>query len=355
MLPAGEPPARAIVATLEMNAFVLVVLAASAFDDGTRMKNIGEYARAAELFERHVREFPNDAKSKDVLRDAVLLRMGLGDDAGALADADVYQRFYGTDAEAATIAAAVILHFGDREDWAAVIREAARRMSIVDRGPIGLRMQTHAVLARAQAATHDAKASREYARVRDMSRELKEPADGEPQAMRRFARGLDAYGEALVFAADEKRDSMTWAPLVANPTTTAIDAWVAARSAQIRAVEAEYAKVTEMQPVPPPRWVIAAAGRTSAMWARAADELVARLPVKKRAERIALRDVDAKRAAKACLDYSAKYQYTDDGSRACAAWLEKTFRREYPPLDELVITPRVHVFAGAMQPPLPHP
>ena len=339
-----------------MNAFVLIALAASVFDDGTRMKNIGEYARAAELFERHVREFPKDANARAALRDAIVLRMGLGDDAAALADAEVYERFYGTDAEAPTIAAAVILHFGDREDWAAVTREAARRMSVVDRGPIALRMQTHAVLGRALAATHDpAKASREYARVRDMSRELAQPSYEDGQAMRRFAKGLDAYGEALVFAADEKRDATTWAPLAANPTTSAIDAWVAARSAQIRAVEAEYMKVTEMQPVPPPRWVVAGAGRAAAMWSRAADELTARLPVKKRSERIPLRDVDAKRAAKACLDYSAKYQWSDDGSRACAAWLEKTFRREFPPLDELVIAPRIQVFANVAQPPLPQP
>lgn len=340
-----------------MNAFVLVVLAASAaFDDGTRMKSIGEYARAAELFERLAREQPTDTNAKDALRDALLFRMALGDDAAALADADQYLRAYGSDAEAPTIAAAIVLHAGDEDDWAAVAREATRKMTIVDRGPIALRMQTHAVFARALAATHDPRASREYARVREMSRELREPADADPQGMRRFAKGLDAYGEALVFAADEKRDATAWAPLAAaSATQAAIDAWVAARSAQIRAIEAEYAKVTEVQPVPPPRWVIAGAARSAAMWTRAADELVLRMPAKKRSERIPLRDAFASRAAKACLDYSAKYQYTGDGSRACAAWLEKTFRREYPPLDELAIAPHVHVFALAPQPPLPRP
>ena len=281
MLPAGNLE-RARLSQSRMNAFVLVVLVASAFDDGTRMKNIGEYARAAELFERHVREQPTDANAKGALRDAVVLRMGLGDDAGALADVEQYIRFYGNDAEAPTVAAAVVLHFADREDWTAVTREAARKMSLVDHGPIALRMQTHAALARAFAATRDSRATREYARVRDMSRELREPADGD--ALRRFAKGLDALGEALVFAADAQRDATAWAPLAANPGAATTEAWVAARSAQIRAVEAEYAKVTEIQPAPPPRWVIAGAARSAAMWARAADELVLRMPAKRRTD-----------------------------------------------------------------------
>jgi len=335
-----------------MNAFVLVVLAASAFEDGTHMKNIGEYARAAELYERHAREQPADANAKAALRDALLFRMALADEAAALADAELYLRAYGSDAEAPAIAAAIVLHSADEEDWPAVTREAARKMNVVDRGPIALRMQTHAAFARALAASRDPRAKNEYARVRDMSRELREARDGDPQAMRRFARGLDAYGEALVFAADEKRDATAWAPLAANPAQAAIDAWVAARSAQIRAVEAEYEKVTEIQPAPPPRWVIAGAARSAALWTRAADELVLRLPAKKRSERAALRDVDAKRAAKACIDYSAKYQWTDDGTRACAAWLEKNFRREYPPMDELAIAARMRTASPVVQSPL---
>lgn len=354
MLSAGNLP-RAALSQPAMNAFVLVVLAASAFDEGTQMKNVGEYARAAELYERHAREQPTDANAKAALREALLFRMALHDDAAALADAELYLRAYGSDAEAPTVAAAVVLHAADEEDWPAVMREAARKMTVVDHGPIGLRMETHAALARAFAASHDPRAKTEYARVRDMSRDLHEPADGDGRAMRRFAKGLDVYGEALVFAADERRDATTWAPLAANATESAIDAWVVARSAQIRAVEAEYMKVAEVQPVPPVRWVVAGAGRSAAMWARAADELVAKLPAKKRAARVALRDVDAKRAAKACIDWSAKYQYVDDGVRASTAWLEKTFRREYPPLDELVIAPRLRAFGLAPQSPLPHP
>lgn len=337
-----------------MHAFVFTLLAAATVQEGTRLENIGEYARAAELFEQHAREHPTDADAKSALGDAIVLRLGLGDETNALADTEMYLRFYGHDADASKIAAVIILHEAEREDWAATIREAGRKMTVVERGPITLRMQVHAALGRAEAATHDARASREYARVRQMNSALGAPP-ADPKELRGFARGVDAYGEALVFAADEKRDAATWTPLPPNASANATAAWVSARTATIRAVEAEYLKVTEVQPAPPPRWVIAAAARSAAMWTRAADELVARMPPRTRSANVPLRDVDAKRAAKACADYAAKYQWSDDGSHACIAWLEKTFRREFPPVDELLIAPSYRVFGLAEQPPLSQP
>jgi hypothetical protein len=334
-----------------MHAIVATLLAAAAVQEGTQMRNIGEYARAAELFEKHAREAPTDADAKTVLTDAIVLRFGLGDETQALADTDLFLRNYGNDPESATVAAAIVLHVADREDWAATIREAGRKMTLVDRGPIALRMQTHAALARAEAATHDPRASREYARVRDMSRELGAPP-ADPLALRRFARGLEALGEALVFAADEKRDAASWAPLPANASATATTAWITARVATIRALEAEYRKVVDIQPAAPPRWVVAAAARSAAMWTRTADEIVAHMPPKTRNTNVPIRDVDAKREAKACLDFAAKYQWTDDESRACGAWLEKTFRREFPPLDELLIVPRMRAASLVVQAPI---
>ena len=45
--------------------------------------------------------------------------------------------------------------------------------------------------------------------------------------------------------------------------------------------------------------------------------------------------VGAKPALVACLDYSVKYQYFDDYSRACEVWLAKNYKAEYHVVDEL--------------------
>jgi hypothetical protein len=45
--------------------------------------------------------------------------------------------------------------------------------------------------------------------------------------------------------------------------------------------------------------------------------------------------VGAKPALVACLDYSVKYQYFDQYSRACEVWLAKNYRSEYHVVDEL--------------------
>jgi hypothetical protein len=42
----------------------------------------------------------------------------------------------------------------------------------------------------------------------------------------------------------------------------------------------------------------------------------------------------AKSAFKTCLDYSIKYQYFDEFSRACEVWLSKNYGAEYHLVDE---------------------
>ena len=48
--------------------------------------------------------------------------------------------------------------------------------------------------------------------------------------------------------------------------------WVQKKRAAIEEVDTEYQKVTELQPVPPPRWVIAAASRAGLMWGNFVDD-----------------------------------------------------------------------------------
>jgi hypothetical protein len=44
----------------------------------------------------------------------------------------------------------------------------------------------------------------------------------------------------------------------------------------------------------------------------------------------------AKASFRMCVDTSVKYQHFDRYSRACVSWLSKSYRAEFPPVDEIV-------------------
>jgi hypothetical protein len=341
----------------------------SGYEQGVRLRNVGEYADAASAFERFAREHPTDGAAPGALNDALVLRIGLGDDRAADQDTDQFLRAYGAHAdEAAEVALSVLLRAADKDDGATIEREAPRRLPLIERGPIPLRMAAHAILGRAHAKhAGDPRATREYARVRELGKELKAPAsDG--AATRRFARALDALGEAVLFAADERRDAIPWPAFpgyaggdVDGWLASKVTPWIAARSAAIRAVSDEYRKVTEIQPVPPPHRVVDAAARVAQMWSKASDEMFAgmspRAPKAFRDKLAAaarpLRDAEAKPAAIACVAFSVKYQWVDGEARGCGAWLERTFPHEFPALDELAIVPPLQSFARVQAEPVP--
>ena len=344
--------------------------APSLFEQGVKLRNVCDYADAAAAFERFAREHPTDGYAPGALRDAIVLRVGLGDDRAADLDTEQFLRAYGTHTdEAAGVALSVLLRASEKEDWATVEREAPRKLPFIERGPLHLRMAAHATVGRAHAKrAGDPQATREYARVRELAKDLKAPPDDDALAMKRFAKGLDALGEALVFAADEQREASAWPAFPAYAggdvdgwIASKVTPWIASRSVAIRAVANEYRKVVEIQPVPPPHWVVDATARVAQMWSRASDEMFARvsprtpksLLEKLTAAARPLRDAEAKPAAVYCIAISVKYQWMDDATRGCGAWLEKTFRREFPPLDERAITPPMRSFAAMPVEPVP--
>mgnify|MGYP000278808395 CR=1 FL=1 len=58
----------------------------------------------------------------------------------------------------------------------------------------------------------------------------------------------------------------------------------------------------------------------------------------------------AKAAFRTCLAYSVKYQYADEHTRSCEAWLTRNYRSEFPPIEELQPP-----FAGAVWSLVPAP
>ena len=138
--------------------------------------------------------------------------------------------------------------------------------------------------------------------------------------------------------------------------------WVAKKQAAIEEVDKDYQKLTELQPVPPPRWVIAAASRAGLLWGNFVDDF-RRAPYPKDWDKkgfvpgtgdtlswnelkatylqgideksAPIKEQKAKPALKRCLDDSVKYQYFDEFSRDCEKWLAKNYKTEYHVVDEL--------------------
>lgn len=85
--------------------------------------SIGEYAEAAAWFERFARESPGEKDAPDSLRDAVVLRLSLGQAAEADADASLFSKHYGSKkaADTAKIVFAIGAFHADRGDFKAAV------------------------------------------------------------------------------------------------------------------------------------------------------------------------------------------------------------------------------------------
>jgi hypothetical protein len=187
---------------------------------------------------------------------------------------------------------------------------------------------------------------------------------------RKLGKALTAVGEALFFFAEQQRkevDKIRFPEYKGSGTrqdvlkhvNTKVADWIKKKRPAIEAAEKEYIKILELQPLPPPRWVIAAGSRVGQMWGKFVAEFRA-APIPKewkghgivpgtqdlsydelRGEYYAKLDEAsepqkqmAKAAFKKCLDYSVKYQYFDDHSRKCEEWLSKNYGAEYHLIDE---------------------
>ncbi len=186
---------------------------------------------------------------------------------------------------------------------------------------------------------------------------------------RRLARTLTAVGEAhfLVAEAQQRAEvDVLRIPAFRGGTTfevfasTTLRPWIEKKRAAIESVSRAYAAVLDVQPVPPPRWVIAAGRAVGLMWAGFVDELDG-LGARHKAVkdfRDAVRGLTepyrsgrAQPAMRACVSYATKFQWIDPGVRDCERWLAKNYPGTLVPVDELV--PRlVAVRSLPLEPPL---
>jgi hypothetical protein len=103
-----------------------------------------------------------------------------------------------------------------------------------------------------------------------------------------------------------------------------------------------------LQPLPPPKWVIAAGARVGSMWSKFVEEFRSAPIPKAMAQDDEIRTAYfsaldeaseplkqiGKGAYKTCLEYSVTYQYFDQFSRSCEEWLAENYKAEFHLIDE---------------------
>jgi TolA-binding protein len=353
------------------------------YDIGANYQAIAVYDEAARWYERFARESPTLDKASDALRDAVILRLGTGELTAALEDAALFARAFGAKqpAQAAHVAMAIGAHHVEREDWAEARRQLAMAMPRIDRSAaLDVQIQAHALLGRALARTGSAgPAAAEYERVRGMLRDtarVRERLDAlggdEVEKQRRLGKVLSALGEALFFAAEQKRrtvDAIRF-PVYAGSgsrddvlrhVNVRVAEWIQRKRPAIEALEKEYLAVLEVKPVPP-AWAIASGARVGQMWSKFVAEFrAAPIPNEWKQSGMSPHGVTweelraayyealdkasepqkqrAKAAYESCLRSSVTYQHFDQHSRVCEGWLARTYPAEYHQVDELRAAP----------------
>lgn len=342
------------------------------YEIGGNYQAIAVYDRAAEFFERYAKETKYKGEFADqALSDATVLRLGLGQDTLAIENANNFNRYFGAKkpTQTAQIAFAVAAHYAEKKDWNNVEKRLGGSMKLIDqKATLDVRAQAHALLARAYVKSNrETPASKEYAIVTKLWSDPKAavaqiesiPDEDASAKQRRLGRALEAVGEAIFYFAELKKakvDKVVF-PEYRGPGTkeavlkhiqTKVKDWISKKRPLIEEASAEYKKIVDLQPVPPPRWVIGAGSRVGEMWGKFVKEFrAAPIPdsIKKDYELRtayygALDDASepqkqqAKSAYEVCLGYSVKYQYFDEFSRACEEWLAQNYKNEYHVVDE---------------------
>jgi TolA-binding protein len=343
------------------------------YEIGQNYQAIAVYEAAADYFERYAKASNYKGEFADqALSDASVLRLGLGQEDQAIANANAFNRYYGgrKAAQAAQLAFAVAAHYGEKKDWSNVQKKlSGGGMKLIDtKATLDIQAQAHALLARSYVQMkRDTPAGQEYAKVTKLWADPKAAANeinslsGEDASskQRKLGRALEAVGEAIFFFAELKKAKVDKVPFpeykgpgekkaVLTHIQVKVKDWIGKKRPLIDDASMEYKKIVDLQPVPPPRWVIAAGARVGEMWGTFVKEFrAAPIPdfIKKDYELRtsyygALDDASepqkkqAKSAFEVCLGYSVKYQYFDQFSRKCEEWLAKEYKNEYHLIDE---------------------
>jgi tetratricopeptide (TPR) repeat protein len=350
---------------------------------------VAAYDEAVDGLERFARESPAAKEAPDALLDAVVIRLALGQVEQARADVRLFVKARGTDdpKRSAEVSLALAAYLEEHQDWLGEKIALVGWVAAFDASAaIDQQILAHTMLGRVLVRLNDGrKAEAEYGRVLDLWKDppsVVSRIEGEGGGDRRLAKALIAEGEALFFFAEKKRRSDVETvrfPEFRGPSTREdvlahlngkVKGWIQRKRPAIEETEREYRKIVDLQPAPPPRWVIAAANRVGSMWGRFVAEFrAAPIPrgykghgpvpgagpltyddlrrewYEKLDEASAPQKAMAKAAFSTCVAYSVKFQYDDAYAHACREWLAKHYPDEYHPLDELA--PKPHLLGDA--------
>lgn len=368
------------------------------YEIGGNYQAIAVYDEAATWYERFAEKNPKMDEASTALQDATVLRLGLGQEDQAIKNADLFNRNYGAKKpeETARIAFAIGAHYVDREDWANARKRLQSAMPKIDRSaPLDVQIQAHALMGQVHMKTNsDTGARQEYSKVaryytdpNATIKKLEAIGGTQDEKLKRLAKVLTAVGEAKFYFAEQERkkvDAITFPEYkgsgkrddVLKHINVKVKGWIGKKRPAIEKAEKEYLKVVQLEPVPPPRWVIASGARVGQMWGKFVAEFRA-APVPKEwkgqgfvpgtdLSYAELRGVYyqrldeasepqkqmAKRAYKTCLNYSVKFQHFDDYSRSCEEWLSRNYPAEYHAMDEFRTAPN-RVNSGLRERPQP--
>ncbi len=338
------------------------------YEIGGNYQAIAMYDKAAEYYEKYAETvgYRGD-ESVQAMSDAVVLRLGLGDEDKALDNAKTFRAKFGTrkPEQSAQIAFAIAAHYGDKGDWDEARKALlGQAMTLIDKAAtLDVRMQAHALLGRAYDKLKTApSAKREYEKVVSLWKDPAQSVDlirKAGGADREVGRALEAVGEALFYSAEQakaKVDAYEFPEYKGNKDkegiskhiATKVKDWYTKKKDMITEASLEYKKVVDLQPVPPPRWVIASGSQVGAMWGKfVADFRSAPIPKEwekdyeiRTAYYGALDDASepfktqAKGAFVICMQYTVVHQYFDQYSRACEEWLAENYKADFHLIDE---------------------
>jgi hypothetical protein len=331
---------------------------------------VGDFEEAADGLEAFARSSPSAATPPRAIEDALALRLALRQGDKASKDADLFvARYAKAEPVGASRASLAVADYDvDRGSPAnGRTRLNAWQATFGDAAPLDARIHAQTLIGRANVRLNEkSRADAAYARVLELWKDPEaaqrtlaaEGADG------RLGVVLSDLGEALFSAAELRRkeaDKIRFPEYRGNGTredilqhmNTKVVQWVRAKRPAIEAAEREYKKIVDLQPAPPPKWVVRSATGVGRAWAKFVAEFrAAPIPAawkghgsvpgtsttydQLRAEYYRMLDEAsepqkqvARAAFKVCVDYSTKYAYADDFSLACHEWLEKNYPAEF--------------------------